>query len=156
MKEYIQLYREYDKSYYPIYRKFPSVWHLNHFLEGDYRLFDQDIFIKTLNYYNAHFVYNDSKNGMMYIGFAKWLIDEDIDGPPWDEFGDYINQLDSCRINIDNFKEFIKKWLILKKEQNFPFMLIYRNDADWVDCKGFESQEEMELFVKSDKSEITH
>lgn len=149
MKEYIQLYREYDKSYYPIDSKFPSVWHLNHFLESDYRSLDQDIFIKTLNYYNAHFVYNDLKHGMMYIGFANWLIDEAIDGPPWDDFGDYINQLDSCRISIENFKEFIKKWLFLKKEQIFPFMLIYRNDHDWVDCKGFESQDEMEMFVKN-------
>ncbi len=156
MKEYIQLYREYDKSYYPIDRKFPSVWHLNHFLEGDYRLLDQDIFIKTLNYYNAHFVYNDFKNEMMYIGFANWLIDEDIDGPPWDEFGNYINQLDSCRISVDNFKEFIKKWLVLKKEQNFFFMLIYRDDNDWVDCKGFDSQEEMELFVKNYQPQLMH
>jgi len=82
MKEYITLYKGYDSSYYPIYKVFPSVWHLNNFLEGDYRLYDKKIFTNTLNYYDTHFVYNDFQNRMMYIEFAKWLVDEDVDSPP--------------------------------------------------------------------------
>ena len=155
MKEFIELYKEYDKSYYPIYKNFPSVWHLNHFLESDYRLYDQDIFIKTLNYYNAHFVYNDLNNKIIYIGFANWLIDEDIDGPSWEELPNYVNEENSCKITYDNFNELIKKWIQLKKEQ-LPFALIYRDNLDWISCKGFDTQQEMEAFVKNYKDEVVH
>ncbi len=50
-------------------------------------------------------------------------------------------------MSVDNFKNFITKWVQLKQELP-SFALIYRDEQDWVDCKGFETQEAMELFVK--------
>ena len=42
------------------------------------------------------------------------------------------------------------------KKKQIPFAIIYRNDNDWIDCKGFDSKEEMELFVENYKAEVMH
>ena len=92
---------------------------------------------------------------MLYIGFGEWLIDSDIDGPPWDEFGDYVNENNSCKMSLENFLEFRKQWIALKQNLQ-PFAIIYRDEHDWVDCKGFDFKEAMELFVKNYQSAIEH
>ena len=91
----------------------------------------------------------------MYIGFGEWFIDEDIDGPSWDEYSSYVNEANSCKISVDNFIEFTKKWMALKSVLP-PFAIMYRDDHDWVDCKGFDSKEDMELFVKNYKQGMIH
>lgn len=155
MKEYIQLYKEQDNRYYTINKPNPPLWHLNYFLENDYRSYKTDMLTRELNFYNVTYIYNNFKNKMMYIGFAAWSIDEEIDSPDDEEFPFYVNESNSCKISIDNFKEFIPKWLKLK--QQLPqFAIMYRDDNDWVDCKGFDSQEEMELFVKNYQPGVTH
>ena len=155
MKEYIELYQEHDKSYYSIYRKFPSLWHLNYFISGDYRTYDKDLFVSPVNSYNATFVYNDLENNIFHIGYAEWEIDEEVDSPDYEDFPDYVNESNSCKISHANFKEFVEHWLFLKKELP-PFALIYRDESDWIHCQGFQSEKEMEQFVKDYKSETIH
>lgn len=155
MKEFIQLYKEKNNRYHTLSRPNPPLWHLNYFFENDYSSSKMDIFNRELNLYNTTYVYNDFKNNMMYIGFGEWFIDEDIEGPSWDEYPNYVNETNSCKISIDNFIEFAKKWVALKKDLP-PFAIIYRDNHDWVDCKGFNLKEEMELFVKNYQSEVMH
>ncbi len=155
MKEYIFLNKEHNNKYYTIDRPNPPLWNLNYFFANDYRAYHQDIFTRELNLYNVTYVYNDFKNNMMYIGFGEWFIDEDIDGPSWDEYSNYVNENNSCKISTDNFIEFTKKWMTLKSALP-PFAIMYRDDNDWVDCKGFDSKEDMELFVKNYKQEMIH
>jgi len=148
MKEYLFLYKSKFNNYNRMKNNKPSsLWDLNSFFSGDYRPYDKDIFTKDLNYYNAHYIYNDFNNNIMYIGFAEWLIDENIDGPSWDEYSNYVNENNSCKISVDNFKKFVQKWIALK-EQLPLFAIIYRDDKDYVHCKGFDSEEEMQLFVQ--------
>jgi len=156
MKEYILLYKSKLNNYYNL-QKYPKskLLDLNIFFSEDYSQSKIDIFTRELNLYNVTYVYNDFKNNMMYIGFGEWFIDEDIDGPSWDEYSSYVNEANSCKISVDNFIEFTKKWMALKSVLP-PFAIMYRDDHDWVDCKGFDSKKDMELFVKNYKQEIIH
>jgi len=152
MKEYILLYKSNLNNYCNLERDSKSkLLDLNIFFSEDYSPLKVDIFTRELSLYNITYVYNDFKNNMMYIGFGEWFIDENIDGPSWDEYANYVDESNSCKISVENFKEFVKKWFKLKQEQRFYFILIYRDDNDWIDCKGFNSKEEMELFVKNNK-----
>ena len=146
MKEFIKLYKEKNNSYYTLSGPNPPLWHLNYFFENDYTSHDQKIFTQEINFYHVTYVYNDFKNHMMYIGFGEWFIDENIDGQSYEEFHDYVNETNSCKISVDNFIEFRDKWLVVKKAI-LPFALMYRDDNDWIDCRGFESQDKMELFI---------
>ena len=92
---------------------------------------------------------------MLYIGLAEWESDEDIACPSDEEFPTYVNESNSCKISVDNFIEFTKKWVSLKVTLP-PFVIIYRDDNDWVDCKGFDTQEDMELFVKNYQPQVMH
>ena len=156
MKEYILLYKSKLNNYYNL-QKYPKskLLDLNIFFSEDYSQSKIDIFTRELNLYNVTYVYNDFKNNMMYIGFGEWFIDEDIDGPSWDEYSSYVNEANSCKISVDNFIEFTKKWMALKSVLP-PFAIMYRDDHDWVDCKGFDSKEDMELFVKNYKQDMIH
>jgi len=103
-------------------------------------------FKRELIFYNTTYVYNDFKNKMMYIGFAEWSIDEEIESPDEEEFSSYVNETNSCKISVDNFIELTGKWVELKLQLP-PFAIIYRDDNDWIFCKGFDSKENMDLFV---------
>ena len=155
MKEFIQLYKEKNNKYYTLSRPNPPLWHLHYFFENDYSPLEVNIFTRELNLYYTTYVYNDFKNHMMYIGFGEWFIDEDIDGPSWEEFSDYVNEENSCKMSVDNYLEFRDKWIQLKKELP-SFALIYRDNLDWISCKGFDTQQEMESFVKNYKDEVVH
>ena len=156
MKEYLLLYKSKLNNYCNL-EKYPKskLLDLFIFVSEDYSRFQLDIFGRELNLYNITYVYNDFKNHMMYIGFGEWFIDEDIDGPSWEEYPDYVNETNSCKITHDNFNEFSKQWIQLKKELP-PFALIYRDNLDWISCKGFDTQEAMEAFVKNHKDEVVH
>ena len=156
MKEYILLYRSKLNKYYNIEKNPKSkLLDLNIFFLEDYRSYDQDIFNKNQIFYNTTYIYNDFKNNMIYVGFAEWSIDEEIESPDDDDFPDYVNESNSCKISHENFKEFVEHWLFLKKELP-PFALIYRDESDWIHCQGFQSEKEMEQFVKDYKSETIH
>ena len=66
-----------------------------------------------------------------------------------------VDPNNSCKISHDNFIEFRTKWLAIK-ETLPPFMIIYRDDNDWIDCKGFNSKEEMELFIINYQPDVKH
>ena len=137
-------------TYMPLEKKWNnnSLSQLFSLLFGDFRPWDNSFLYQRVNCYNAHFIYHDFQTNMLYIGFGDWLIDENTDGPSDEEFPDYVNETNSCKMSVQNFLEFREQWVLLKQELP-PFALIYRNDKDWIDCKGFESKEAMELFVKN-------
>jgi len=90
----------------------------------------------------------------LYIGFGDWLIDEEIDSPSSEEFFTYIKKIKTCSVSVNNFIEFTQNWVELKLQLP-PFAIIYRDDNDLIYCKGFDSQENMELFV-TNHTQIVH
>ena len=155
MKFYLLLYKSKFDDYYPMQNNNPSLWHLNHFFSGDYMSDDKSFFINPVNVYDATFVYNNLENNIFHIGYAEWEIDEEIESPDDEDFPNYVNESNSCKISHDNFKEFVEHWIFLKKELP-PFALIYRDESDWIHCQGFQSEKEMEQFVKDYESETIH
>lgn len=151
MKNYIFLRLSRFNSYRHIsdYVSSFNLRFLGEYFEIDYKYYYEEyLFNNIVSSFNAYFIYNDRKNNMLYIGLADWELDEEISCPSDEEFPYYVNESNSCKISYDNFIEFRQKWVQLKKELPF-FALIYRDDNDWVDCKSFDSQEEMELFVEN-------
>jgi len=148
MKEYVFLNKEKNNKYYTINQPDSSLWNLNYFFENDYRSYDKDIFIEEQIFYNVMYIYNDFKQKIMYIGFAEWSINEDIKGPSYEDFPYYVNEINSCKISHDNFIEFTQKWLEIKRTLP-PFAIIYRDENEWIHCKGFDSKEDMESFVQN-------
>ena len=90
---------------------------------------------------------------MLYIGRADWELDEEVMCPLDEEFPNYVNETNSCKMSVDNYLEFRQKWVALKKALP-AFAIIYRDNNDWVDCKGFDTKEEMELFVKNYQPQV--
>lgn len=125
------------------------------FFSGDYTSEDKDLFIRIVSYYDANFVYNDLKNKIFYIGCSEWELDEEIEAPSREEFPNYVNEANSCKISYDKFIEFAEKLMIMKKYPT-PFAFIYRDDNYWIDVQGFQTQEEMEAFVKNAKNNVIH
>lgn len=150
MKDYILL-RWSRFNYYRHINDYVSVSNLRfliNFFSGDYRSEDKDLFIRIVSYYDANFVYNDLKNKIFYIGCSEWELDEEIDAPSGEEFSVYVNEGNTCKITHHNFIQLSDKLMNMKKNPT-PFALIYRDDNDLVDCKGFQTQEEMQLFVNN-------
>jgi len=148
IKNYIVL-DKFGKNYYPIKNSLKSSLNfLVKYLSSDYSKDDTLFLHNVVMCYNITFIYNDFYNSIFYIGFSEWEIsDGEMDCPEDEEFASYVNESNSCKISYDNFFEFIKKWDQLKQEL-LPFAIIYRDKNDWIDCKGFNLQEEMELFVE--------
>jgi hypothetical protein len=155
MKGYIFLYGSKSDSYLPLNKRLKNdpLSLLFSMLFGDFRPWDNDFLNHTVNFYNAHFIYHDLEKNFLYIGFGDWLIDSEIDGPSDEEFPYYVNESNSCKMSVDNFIEFRKQWAALRQPL-WPFAIIYRDEHDWVDCKGFHSKDEMEQFVKNYEPQI--
>ena len=149
MKEYIFLYKFNENKYFPIDEKIKNnLIKLNYFLLTDFRPWDNDFLHKKINLYNANFIYHNFKTNMLSIGFADWLINEDIDGPAYKDFAVYVQKVPTCSMLVENFIEFKAHWINLKKELP-AFAIIYRDDKDWINCKGFNTQEEISAFCIS-------
>ena len=150
MKEFIALYKTITHDFCEINNadQLSDLHFLLLFFSGDYTLYDTRLFNRVVNFYNITFIYNDVINKNLYIGKSLWEMNEDIDAPAKNEFSEYVNESNSCKINYHNFIEFAQSWTAIKSSENL-LALIYRDDNDWIDCKGFESQEEMEMFVKN-------
>jgi hypothetical protein len=150
MKESILLYCSKPNTYLPLTKAWDnnSLSSLFSLLFGDFRPWDNDFLNHEVNLYNAHFIYHDFEKKLLYIGFGNWLIDAEMDGPSDEEFPSYVNETNSCKMSVNNYLEFRQKWVQLK--QDLPhFAIIYRDDNNWIYCKGFDSIEDMELFVKN-------
>lgn len=157
MKEFFLLHKTRNDNYLPIKQGYQNSLSslFSMLFGGDFRPWDNDFLSRDINLYNAHFIYHDLENKILYMGFGNWLIDEEIDNPSWEELPEYLKKIKNCVMSVDNYLEFRQKWVQLK--QTLPlFALIYRDDNDWVDCKGFDSKEEMELFVKNYQPEVMH
>ena len=156
MKEYLFLYKEFNNRYYDFMSNSKnSLNYLRAYFSEDYKSYDQDLFVNAINFYDSNFIYHDMVNKILYIGSSEWELDENIDAPSREDFPNYVNETNTCKLNVDNYLKFSKKWTELKKDLP-PFAIIYRDDHDWVDCKGFDSQEAMELFVKNYQPETHH
>jgi len=157
MKEYLLLECPKNNHYSPMkINRRSSLYSLLSLLFGDFRPWDDSFLIHTVNCYNANFIYHDFANKMLYIGFSEWEMSEgEMHCPLDEEFPNYVNENNSCRMHVDNFLEFRTDWVTLKKELP-PFAIIYRDEHEWIHCKGFDSQKSIELFVKNYKPEITH
>ena len=153
MKEYLFLYKEFNDRYYNL-EKYPLslLRYLRTYLSGDDRYYDENLFIDDQSHYNEIIIVNDLKNKIFHIVVKDFDIENHI---PDDDRHELTNEFNSCKISHDNFIEFRKKWLVIK-EILPEFAIIYRDDNDWVDCKGFDSKEEMELFVTTYKTEVMH
>ena len=125
---------------------------LNDYYFRDYRYYDENLFTDDQSHYNETIIVNDLKDRIFYIVVKDFDIENHI---PYDDRAELTNEFNSCKISHDNFIEFRKKWLVIK-EILPEFAIIYRDDNDWVDCKGFDSKEEMELFVTTYKTEVMH
>lgn len=150
MKEYLLLYRSKLDNYLSLDKEYKniSLSVLKFVLFSDFRPKEEEFLSQVVSCYNASFIYHDFENKLLYIGRADWELDEEVKCPADEEFSAYVNETNSCKMSVDNYLEFRKKWVKLKKALP-TFAIIYRDDNDWVDCKGFDTQEEMELFVKN-------
>ncbi len=149
MKDFLLLHRTQLNNYLPVKKTLEhnSLSQLFFVLFSDFRSKEIDFLTKIVSCYNASFIYHDFKNNILYIGRADWELDEEINCPTDEEFPNYVNESNSCKMSVDNYLEFRIKWVQLKQEL-LPFALIYRDNQNWINCKGFETQEAMELFVK--------
>ncbi len=147
MKNYLFLYK-YGHHYFMQGTTGLDLRYLVDFFAGDYREYDHNVFVSAVNCYDASFVFNDLNHKMLHIGCSEWEIFEEITMPKDEDFPMYVNDTNSCKISHDNFIKLAAQ-LTTMKNNAIPFALIYRDDQDWVDCKGFETQEAMELFVKT-------
>jgi len=153
MKEYLFLYKEFNDRYYNLEKySLSSLRYLRTYFSSDYRYYDENLFIKDQSHYNETIIVNDLENRNFYIVVKDFDIENHI---PDDDRHALTNEFNSCKISHDNFIEFRKKWLAIK-EMLPPFAIIYRDDLDWIYCKGFNTQAEMELFVRDYQPEATH
>jgi len=147
------LYKSKYNDYYPIKDSIASeLWDLNNYYLSDDRYYDEDLFIKDQSHYNETIIVNDLKKRNFYIVVKDFDIENHI---PDDDRLELTNEFNSCKISHDNFIEFRKKWLAIK-ELLPSFAIIYRDENNWISCKGFDSKEEMELFVKNYQPDETH
>jgi len=147
IKNYVSLER-YNKKFYPLQPdKFEDIRHLVEFFSTDYRDYDESYYEQVLSFYNSSFIYHDIAQKTLHIGFSEWEINTDIPVPCDHAFPSYLNQINNCSIHIDNYKELRKNLTVLKQES--PFALIYRDDQNLIDCKGFNCQKEMEFFLNN-------
>lgn len=156
MEEYLFLYKEFNNRHYSIVN-YPntSLRFLSTFLAEDFRPWDTDFLIQPINIYNANFIYHDFEQRMLYVGFSEWELDEDMMCPDEEGFPHYVNETNSCKMSVDNFMEFRQAWIEIKK--NLPvFVLLYRDELDWVYCIGFATQADMEFFVKNYTVQVAH
>ena len=155
MQEYLLLYKSSKhNSYYPIKNNNnnSNLWYLNDYFLFDSYYYDESLFKKDQSHYQETIIVNDIKNKNLYISSQDHDTENHI---PYDERSRLTNELNSCKINYENFLKFRQKWVALK--QDLPsFAIIYRDDHDWIDCKGFDSQKAMELFVQNYQPETTH
>ena len=153
MKKYLFLYKSKYEDYHPIKNSIASeLLDLNDYYFRDYRYYDENLFTDDQSHYNETIIVNDLKDRIFYIVVKDFDIENHI---PYDDRAELTNEFNSCKISHDDFIEFRKKWLVIK-ELLPEFAIIYRDDNDWIDCKGFDSKEEMELFVENYKPEVMH
>lgn len=151
MKDFLLLYRSKYNDYYNIENHTISLLqYLRTYYFSDYRYYDESLFIKDQSHYQETIIVNNLKNKELYLFPQEYDIENHI---PDDDRPGLTNEWNSCKIGYDNFIEFREKWMQLKADLP-SFALIYREDNDWVDCKGFETQEEMETFVRNAKNEV--
>ncbi|MBP6870357.1 hypothetical protein KBC04_05715 [Candidatus Babeliales bacterium] len=149
MKEYLSLYRSKLDHYLSLNKEYKqiSLSILDFVLFSDFRSREEDFLTHAVNCYNVSFIYHDFENKMLYIGRSDWELDEGAYCPPDEDFPNYVNETNSCKMSVNNYLEFRQSWIKTNKELP-PFAIIYRDDKDWVHCQGFQSKEDMEQFIQ--------
>lgn len=153
MQQYLLLYKTKYDDYYPIKNSLIScLWDLNEYFFSDYRYYDANFFEQDQHYGNETIIINDIKHKNLYVASKEHDPEEHIS---YDDRPLLTNEFNSCKISYDNFIEFREKWLMIKNELP-AFAIIYRDDNDWIHCKGCVSEIEMKLFVQNYKPEVNH
>ena len=108
MKEYILLHKTHHNNYLSIKKGYKNSLSslFSMLFGGDFRPWDNNFLHQEINLYNAHFIYHDFKNKLLYIGFGDWLSDSEINGSTDEEFPEYLNDFNSSKMSVDNFLEF--------------------------------------------------
>jgi len=152
MKEYLLLYKSPYNHYYPIKNNAISgLFNLNEFFFSDYRYYNSIFLNQDQIHGEETIVINDQEHKFLYIFTKDHDPDEHI---PDDDLPGLTNEFNSCKISYDNFIKFREKWIQLTKHLP-PFIIIYRDHNNWIFCKGFDSKEDMELFV-DDNTQTVH
>ena len=153
MKDYLLLYKSKYNDYYNFEKNiFSFLQYLRTYYCSDYRYYDANFFEQEQHYGNETIIVNDAQHKNLYISPQEFDIDEYIAD---DDRPGLTNEFNSCKISYDNFIEFRQKWIVIK--ETLPaFAIIYRDNNDWIDCKGFDSEIEMKLFVQDYKPEVNH
>jgi|GEM_PF-407297 len=84
--------------------------------------------------------HHNKKDDTMYIGYYPYA--EHIERTSIPE----IDQVVECIIDRTNFLEFTENLLALENS-SVPYALIYKKEHDWIDCKGFNTEEDLYDFV---------
>ena len=132
---------------------FDDLRYFAEYLSTDFRYYDTSFLEQAISFYNSSYIYHDMQIKNLYIGLSMWEIDTDIPVPCDFAFPDYVRATHNCKISVDNYLDFRKKWKQLKQDLP-PFALIYSDDSAWIDCKGFDTQEEMEACIKDPKNQV--
>jgi len=147
------LYKSKYNDYHPVKDNISSeLWNLQEYFFSDYHYYNDNIFTQDQSHYNSTIIVNDLENKLLYIVAKDFDTENHI---PDDERLGLTNETNSCKINHNNFIEFTQKWLEIKRTLPL-FAIIYRDDNEWIHCKGFDSKEEMDLFVKNYQPEEIH
>lgn len=109
-------------------------------LESLLSYFEETYFPNQVILFHSMHTHHNKKDDTMYIGYYPYA--EYIERTSIPE----IDQFVECIIDRTNFLEFTENWLALENS-SVPYALIYKNEHDWVDCKGFNTEEELYDFV---------
>ena len=153
MKQWLTLYKDKFNKYIvdKLLGSPHGLYQLYMFIANDYHTSNVELLTMPRNAFDFTFLINDLENNIAYIGIHY----DDPDHEFFHNDEEYFNETNSCKITHDNFNEFSKQWIQLKKDLP-PFALIYRDNFDWISCKSFDTQQAMEDFVKNYKDELVH
>jgi len=140
MKEYIELYWSKQNSYVHLDNQLISsnLEFLALYFSVDYKFNQTDFFTQPFNFYSCTFIINDLIHKNFYVGYSEEFYSLDDE----ESLEDLKLEGNSCKISHDNFVKLAQNWMDMKKKRT-PFAIMYRDENDWLHCKGFDSKEEI-------------
>ncbi|MBP6869752.1 hypothetical protein KBC04_02635 [Candidatus Babeliales bacterium] len=153
MKDYIFLDR-YGKSFYPMSNFSTSpLRFLAQFFATDYIFDDQDLFLHPKKQYNSTSVYNAEQKQLLYItpfdlDLEKYIQEVKAYKHAQETQKEIIQEpsINLCKISYDNFIQLSKKIFSLH-QIDATNLVLYQQENDWIDCKGFNCPEKMKQFI---------
>ncbi|MDP3788559.1 MAG: hypothetical protein Q8Q60_04585 [Candidatus Chromulinivorax sp.] len=104
-------------------------------------------------------IVNDTNNKILYF-FNKKDLELKRKQFPEINSEEYTNAVmhNSCKISYNNFNYLVKKWQLFEngKKDKMPYLIMYSNIHNWIDCKIFINEDEMYHFAEQIKSPHKH